>query len=163
MSEHRRILVQCIGNRLRRDDGAGPRVADLLRQAELPDNVVIGEYWGEGSELMHAWHQAATVILVDSAHGGSAPGTLHSFNAAKQSIPRDFCYYTSHRFGVAEAVELARVLRQLPTTLFLHAIEGADFSPGEGLSEAVAAATQRLAEQLREQLCAAPASPSATI
>jgi hydrogenase maturation protease len=145
-------LIQCIGNRLRRDDGAGPYIADLLKQAGLADDIEIQEHWGEGSELMQYWDSAAKVVLIDSACSGGAPGSRHTFDAIKQEIPRDFCYYTSHRFGVAEAVEVARALGQLPPSLQLYAIEGADFSQGEGLSDAVRAAARQLAEELRLQL-----------
>jgi hydrogenase maturation protease len=36
VAERARWLIQCIGNRLRRDDGAGPVVGDRLRSLGLP-------------------------------------------------------------------------------------------------------------------------------
>ena len=150
------ILIQCIGNRLRGDDGVGPLVADRLREARLGKSIQIQEQWGEGTELMRHWQMADCVILVDAASSNATAGTLHRFDAHRDSIPKDFCYYTSHRFGVAEAIEMARVLGQLPAELHLNAIEGAVFELGEAMSPAVADAAEALAVELIQQLASSP-------
>ena len=147
-----RTLIQCIGNRLGRDDGAGPAVADRLRRQSFPARTDIREHWGEGSELMQEWDRAKRVILVDAAASGATPGTIHRFDARVQAIPKGFCYYSTHRFGVAEAVELARVLGQLPKEIYLYAIEGTDFGNGEELSPAVAEAVENLSADILKQL-----------
>lgn len=146
------ILVQCIGNRLRQDDGAGPAVADRLRDADLPEQVQVQEHWGEGSELMRHWHAADQVILVDAAYSGAPAGQYWHLDAHRDPIPRDLCYRGTHRFGVVEAVETARALGQLPPALTLWAIEGEAFAWGEGLSPAVEAAVARVAEAIRRQI-----------
>jgi len=147
-----RTLVQCIGNRLARDDGAGPAVADRLRQHSFAAAVDIREHWGEGSALMQEWKSVERVILVDAAAGGSPPGTIHRFDARTEAIPKGFCCYHTHRFGVAEAVELSRVLDRLPGKIRLYAIEGADFGSGEGLSPTVAEAVENLTEEIISRL-----------
>ena len=144
----RPTLIQCIGNSLRHDDGAGPALARRLR-LDPPPGTLVSEHWGEGSELMQAWPGHDRVILVDAAASGATPGTLHRFDASQQQIPSDFLCYSTHRFGVAEAVELARVLGALPLALTLYAIEGEDFSEGEGLSPLVDRAVDRLVDHLR--------------
>lgn len=152
MTDHPPTLIQCIGNRLGRDDGAGPAVADRLRQPGLPARTEIREHWGEGTELMREWERAERVILVDAASSGAAPGTIHRFDARTQAIPKGFCCYSTHRFGVAEAVELARALGRLPGEIRLYAIEGMDFGNGEGLSPAVAEAVDNLSTDILRQL-----------
>ena len=152
MSDLPQILVQCIGNRLGRDDGAGPAVADRLGQPALPARTEIREHWGEGSELMQGWERAERVIMVDAASSGAPPGTIHRFDARIQAIPKGFCCYNTHRFGVAEAVELARALGRLPKEIHLYAIEGTDFGNGEGLSPAVAEAVDNLSADIMKHL-----------
>jgi hydrogenase maturation protease len=147
-----RTLIQCIGNRLGRDDGAGPAVADRLRRQSLPARTDICKHWGEGSQLMQEWDRAERVILVDAAASGAPPGTIHRFDARAQAIPKGFCCYSTHRFGVAEAVELARVLGRLPKEIRLYAIEGTDFGNGEGLSPAVAEAVENLSADIFKHL-----------
>jgi hydrogenase maturation protease len=146
------ILIQCIGNRLRSDDGAGPAVADRLNQLGLPNGVRISEHWGEGTELMQEWETADRVILVDAAKSGVPTGTIHRFDVQTHTIPKNFCYYSTHRFGVAEAVELARALGRLPNLLYLYAIEGEDFSPGEMLSPAVSRAVDAVCAEIGDQV-----------
>ena len=147
-----RILIQCIGNRLRSDDGAGTAVADRLVRMDLPAQMTIREHWGEGTRLMQEWETTVRVILVDAARSGAPPGTIHRIDAKAQAIPKGFCYYNTHRFGVAEAVELARALGRLPATLHLLAIEGRIFDPGQILSPEVAKAVEIVSAEIGEQV-----------
>jgi hydrogenase maturation protease len=67
-----------------------------------------------------------------------------------------FFHYSTHAFSVAEAVELARSLDQLPAHLVVYGIEGANFAAGVELSpaveQAVEAAVERLAQEIRDVL-----------
>ncbi|MCW9033731.1 MAG: hydrogenase maturation protease [Rhodospirillales bacterium] len=145
---NKRPLILCVGNRLRRDDGFGPVVADELRSLEISD-MDIEESWGEGTKLMQAWEGRSHVIIVDAAHSGTAePGVFHYFNATETEIPRDFFRYTTHRFGVAEAVELARNLKALPPQVEIYAVEGEDFGNGEGLTLRVEQAVEGILKRL---------------
>lgn len=120
------------------------------------------EYPGEGTELMQAWEGVERVLLVDAACSGATPGTIHRFDPLNGPLPRGFFYYSTHRFGVAEAVELAKVLGLLPPRLTLYAIEGGCFNAGDGLTEPVALAAARLAgEILSDSPC--PIAPQAVI
>ena len=148
----RKILIQCLGNRLRGDDAAGPRVAELLRTTGLPDDIEIREHWGEAGDLMDHWQGAELVILVDAARSDAAPGTLHSFDAGDAPMPRGLFHSSTHRFGVAEAVELARVLGRLPGQVRLYAIEGRSFALGADLSPEVQDAARLLAERISGDL-----------
>ena len=148
----RKILIQCLGNRLRGDDAAGPRVAELLRTAPLPKEAEIREHWGEAGDLMDHWQGVDLVILVDAATSDAAPGTLHVFDAHHVSTPKGLFHSSTHRFGVAEAVELARVLGQLPGQVFLYAIEARSFVLGADLSAEVEDAARRLAERITRDL-----------
>jgi len=101
---------------------------------------------------MQEWPGADQVIVVDAACSGSPAGTTHFVDASRDRIPAGLCYRSTHRFGVAEAVEVARVLAQLPGKLYLFAIEGEDFSLGEGLSPGVADSTRALVAKLLGEL-----------
>ena len=122
----------------------GPENINLV-EPEAGIYTVLVEHWGEGSELMQHWPDSRSVILVDAARSGAVPGTIHRFDALREAIPKQFCYYSTHRFGVAEAVELARTLGRLPARICLYAIEGESFDLGSPLSSAVTAATEEVA------------------
>jgi hydrogenase maturation protease len=148
-----RCLVVGVGNDFRRDDGAGIVAARRLRAAAIP-GVQVVEACGEGAGLMDIWSGAPCVHLVDASRSGAAPGTIRRIDATTQTVPADLFHYSSHAFGVAEAVEMARALGALPPRLVLHAVEGADFSVGEGLTPVVKAAVDRLVRDLAAELLA---------
>jgi len=129
-------LIIGVGNLYRSDDGAGPCIASRLREF-VPVGVTVLEESGEGAALLEAWQGATAVILVDAAQSGAPPGTIHRIDARRQQVPSRFFHYSSHAFGVGEAIEMARVLHLLPASLLLYGIEGRNFSEGIGLSEEV--------------------------
>jgi hydrogenase maturation protease len=148
------LVIIGVGNRYRRDDGVGLLIARRVREG-VPPGVPVLEESGEGAALMEAWRGAATVILCDAVRSGAAPGTIHRLEADRQPIPTGFFHYSTHAFSVAEAVELARALGELPPRLIIYGIEGADFTAGTALSPAVEAAAHTV---IREVLAAAHAA-----
>lgn len=145
-------LVIGLGNDFRRDDGAGRVAARRVREL-AGDAVRVIEESGEGATLMDTWREAEFVILIDAVHSGAEPGTVHRLDAHAQPIPSNFFHYSTHAFSVAEAVELARALGQLPPRLLVFGIEGNDFTSGEGLSPEVAAAVEQVAQTIATDLC----------
>ena len=152
-------LVIGLGNAFRGDDGVGRVVARRLREVALP-GVTVREESGEGAALMEAWMDAGAVILVDAVQSGAAPGTIHRLDATRTPVPSRFFHYSTHAFSVAEAVELARALNQLPPRLILYGIEGGDFTAGEQLSPEVAAAVDELLPRIRQEIQSVIANPN---
>lgn len=139
-----RFLVIGIGNAWRRDDGAGPAVAERLAERGVSTLVLPGE----GAELIEAWTGAERVAVVDAMRGGTAPGSVHRFDATAAPLPGGAFACLSHRFGLAEAIEMARLLGRLPPQLEVWGIEAADFGQGPGLSPKVAAAVALVVAEL---------------
>lgn len=133
-----------VGNRFRRDDGAGPEVADRLAAAGLQAI----EHAGDGAALLDilSAHREATVI--DATRSGKSPGTIVWIDAVHEALPQDVFNRSTHLFGLAEAVETLRSLGGLPERLVIAGIEGADFEMGQGLSEPVARAVEKVVEQI---------------
>jgi hydrogenase maturation protease len=136
VSVNPRILIVGVGSQERGDDGVGLLVARAMSSRNLSHTTILEES-GEGGALLEAWKGADAVILVDAVSSGAAPGTLHRFDAQAQSIPAKFFRFSSHTFGVAEAIELARALNQLPPRLVVFGIEGKAFETGIGISPEV--------------------------
>ena len=134
-------LVIGVGNPLRHDDAVGLAVAKRT-------GGVLHE--GECSPLVDLWAAHGEVIVVDAASSGAVAGTVSRFDAAAGPVPIRGVRSSTHAFGVHEAIELARSLGRLPARLEVYAIEGADFSPGAGLTPAV----ERAAAELAADLCA---------
>jgi hydrogenase maturation protease len=103
---------------------------------------------GDGAGLIDLFEAAPHVILVDAARSGAVAGTLHVFDAKQASLPAHFFHYSTHLFGLAEAVETARALGALPRILWVYGIEGAGFEVGEALSAPVRAGAAALVARL---------------
>jgi hydrogenase maturation protease len=146
------ILIIGLGNDYRGDDAVGRVLARRL-QAIADDNIRVLEESGEGVALMESWKGGDFVFLIDAVHSGGAAGTIHRFDAATQPIPGSFFHYLTHAFSVAEAVELARALNQLPPRLIVYGIEGKNFDSWLGLSPEVEAAAEEVFRMVKEELC----------
>lgn len=148
----RRLLVIGAGNELRRDDAAGLEAARRL--AEYP-GVEVREARGDMTSLADLWDADDSVVVVDAARSGALPGSVHRFDATSDPLPAAFGRGSTHALGVADAVELARALGRLPSKLIVYGIEGEDFSAGEGMSAAVAAAVDETAVRIAEEISGA--------
>ncbi len=130
-----------LGNEWRGDDGVGLEVARRLGGTRLT---------GEPVGLVDALNGSAEIVLVDAVCSGAEPGAVHVFDASTEPLPAAVFGATStHTIGLAEAVELARSLGRLPGRVLLYGIEGADFGFGKRFSPEVAAAADRVVEEVR--------------
>jgi hydrogenase maturation protease len=145
------MLVIGIGNPYRGDDAVGLVVAQRVRERAL-SGVTVLECLGEGTTLMEAWNGADAVIVVDAVKAHTAPGSIYRLDARQKPIPADFFHYSTHAFSVAEAIELARALDQLPRWLVVYGIEGRDFGAGGEMSSEVAGAAQEVAERILKDI-----------
>jgi len=145
-----------VGNPFRSDDGVGRIVARRLRE-EVPSGVKIQEESGDGTELLEAWKGADCVILVDAVQSGAPPGTIHRIDARTETLPTWFSHSSTHAFGVAEAIELARAMGDLPARLIVYGIEGLDFSAGTELSPDVAEVVPAAANLILHEIMHLPA------
>ncbi len=143
----KRLLIG-IGNPFRRDDGVGIQIADKIR-AMHPVGVEVHTLSGEGTALMASWLGAEQVVVVDAVRSKSTPGKIHEIDAAMVRVPSEFFHYSSHAFGVAEAIELSRVLNQLPPRVSVIGVEGLDFSEGVGLSPKVEVAVEEAVAKIK--------------
>ncbi len=133
------LVILCFGNPDRGDDAAGALVAREL-------NLTLAE-----PAAILDLDPEAHVILVDTVVTGSAPGTIHEWDGLTRPLARETFRCSTHAMGVAEAIELARVLGRLPGRLTIFGIEGAQFGVGSAPQEAVCVAARKLARHLAAQ------------
>jgi hydrogenase maturation protease len=141
------LLIVGLGNAWRGDDGAGTAVARALGD---DPRVLVHE--GEPIALLDAWAGAAEVMVVDAVSSGAPAGTVHRLDAAAAPLPATVARGSTHAFGLAETIELARTLDRLPPRLMVYGIEGEDFLAGDELSAPVRAAVDAVRRELRERL-----------
>jgi hydrogenase maturation protease len=161
-------VVIGVGNPDRGDDAAGPAVARRLQNGimavpELDPDIAqairprIVEHGGEATTLVLQMDGAEQAFLIDACVSGGPPGTIHRFDVSCNAMPAVASGVSTHGFGLAAAVELARALGRLPRRSIVYAIEGASFEAGAPLSPPVAEAVAEVALRLRAEIAACKA------
>jgi len=147
-----RLKVIGVGNEWRGDDAVGLLVARRLK-ADQPPQVQITECRGTVTAVQEAWKDAAGVIVVDAVVSGGPPGAIFRFNAHAGGVPAQLSRSpSSHGWGVAEALALGQVFQELPPWLIIYGIAGKNFSPGQQVSQEVAAAIPELVRRIEREI-----------
>ena len=107
---------------------------------------------GEPTALMDAWEGAEAVWLVDAVSSGAKAGVVHRVDVSTEALPAGLFRASTHHFGLADAVELARALGRLPPHTIVYGIEGARFTAGGELTPEVSAAVPEVAASIRREL-----------
>jgi hydrogenase maturation protease len=142
-----RVLVAAIGNPDRGDDGAGALVAARLA-GRLPADVALVSRRGDVLALIDDWAGFDAVVCIDAAAAMGRPGRIDRIDAAGGELLPDASFASSHAFGLAETITLARLLRSLPAIVIVYAIEGACFAGGAAMTPEVTAAAAEVADRV---------------
>ena len=137
------LLVIGYGNTLRRDDGAGPWVAEAVAALDLPGVRTLVRHQLT-PELADPIAAAGTVVFVDACAVATAAvgwGRL---------APADSAQILAHAANPATLLALARQLFGRAPEAWLLTVPASDFAFGEGLSPA----TQRHCPQAVQHICA---------
>ena len=137
-----RVVVAGLGSEFRRDDGAGPLVAERA-VTRAGRGTVIGPL-ADPLDLLGEWDDADLAVVVDAVHSGRVPGTLTTVelvDGPDGELPGGHRGSSStHGIGLAGVLRLARAVDRAPRRVVVVGIEGDDFGQGTGLSPAVQAA-----------------------
>ena len=144
-------MIVGAGNAFRRDDGAGLATARRLSGA-LPRDIRVLAKEGDFAALLDDWQGVDAVLVIDATASGTEPGTICRYEAHERPLPSVFSRSSTHSFGVAEAIELARALGRLPARVIVFGIEGRDFTPGEGLSPDVDSAVNEVVKRVTQEV-----------
>ena len=132
-----RLLVLCVGNDLRGDDGIGCEIARRLASVEDPGrDVRLAE--DDALSLMDAWEGYERVLIVDALQPNGSPGRVLTLDPTEGPLNAIMNDVTSHGLGLGHSLELARSLGRLPRRCLVVGMEGVRFTIGEGLSPEVA-------------------------
>jgi hydrogenase maturation protease len=147
-AERSHILLLGVGNLHRRDDGIGPAIAERLKPRLSPRCRQAVERGDDVARLVTAWEGFDAAFVVDAALSGEAPGTLSVSDGADKRGAAAVRHPSSHGFGLLEAAALSRALGGLPETFRIISVAARDFGQGDGLSPALAARLDALAEEV---------------
>lgn len=154
----RRILIACVGNVLRHDDGFGVAVARALECAPLPEGVDLIETGiGGMSVVQQLMDGYDALIVVDVVDRGAPPGTIWVLEPdvpAPNSIARDEWRVLFQNLHLAEPYRIflmAKSLGALPSLIKLVGCQPQDIDTmDEHLSRPVARAVPIAADRVRQ-------------
>jgi len=135
-------IIGC-GNLHRGDDAAGIIAAERLRAMGVEAAVCVGGF----AQLMDMWHGADDVIVIDAVATGAPAGTVHLWDASRP-LPFSKSSASTHGMGIAEAIELSRALKRLPSRLQIYGIEGRNFEVGSSPLPAVVEGAEEVARRI---------------
>lgn len=135
------------GNVDRGDDGAGPAVAERLREL----GIEVGIRSGDPLALLDYSLPPDDVILIDAIVTGAPVGTIRVWDSPPAHIPLSTTA-SSHGFDITKAIELARALGRLPARLRIYGIEGRQFAAGAPISSEVGRAIEAVVRQIAAEI-----------
>ncbi|RMG53409.1 MAG: hydrogenase maturation protease, partial [Acidobacteria bacterium] len=118
----------------------------------LSGQMTTRETSGDGMELMELWRGRERVILIDAVQSGARPGTVHRWEVHHEPLPGRWFAHSTHALSVAEAIEIARALGELPSWFVVYGIEGRRFDVGAELSSPVRRAIPELLRRIERDL-----------
>jgi hydrogenase maturation protease len=123
-----------------------------VERQQAPPDIEVIEHSGEATALIAHMDGAEQLLLIDACVSGAPPGTIHRFDVSSASMPAVASAFSTHGFGLAPAIELARALGQLPRRTIVYAIDGMSFEAGAPLSPPVAAAVPEAVRRLHAEI-----------
>lgn len=139
------LRVVCLGEPMAGDDGVGVVVASQLAAAGVPAELLV-----DPLGLVELAARPEPLLIVDALATSGAEGRLLWLSL--EDLARDAQPISSHRVGVAAALELARALSPLPPVEVLAITIRAPERLGPGLSPQVARAAELAARAIVERL-----------
>jgi hydrogenase maturation protease len=149
-------LVIGLGNILLRDDGAGIRAVEALRDlAErdqtMPPDARFVDGGTLGMDLLRTVEGARLLLLLDAVDLDLPPGTVTVLRG-DAIVAAGGRWGGAAEGGVGELLAVARLMGWLPDPVALVGIQVADMGFGMGLSERVEAALPGAVEAARREL-----------
>ena len=146
-----KAVVIGLGNLYMRDDGLGIRVAQVLKERDLGENVSVQEHPEMDLTVIENLQGASRVIVVDAVRGGKEPGTVSKYALAPRK--GDLTQLPSlHSLALSDILDLAMSSGMLTCPVVIVGVEPKDDSLGVGLSPEVESALPKVIEAVIKEL-----------
>lgn len=147
MTPRTNTLVLGLGSVERADDGVGPALVGRLAEGGLRDaDLIAGPR--DAAWILDAWSGRPRVLVLDAVRSGRPVGRVMRIDPSDGPFV-DPAGASTHGLGLASAIELGRVLGDLPERLVLVGIEGGCFELGAEMSPLVRAALPEAVDRAR--------------
>ena len=134
-NKNSRTAIIGIGNPVMADDGIGPRlVSELEGAAREVDLIDMGT---GGMQLVHVLARYDSVLIIDSADMGLAPGEHRVFMPEEVVSLKETRAYSLHDWDLMRSIEISRSLGEAPEKILIFAVQPESLQMEEGLSSVV--------------------------
>ena len=147
----KRVIVGCVGNVLRGDDGFGPAVAERL--SDLPEGAEVIETGIGGIALLQELMAGCDgLVLIDAVDRGEKPGTLF---VIEPEVPDGEHVSDLHLANPERVLTMAKAMGALPKRLLIVGCQPAETDElDERLSPAVTGAVPEAEAKVRDTVSA---------
>ncbi len=132
-----------VGNVLKRDDGVGVRVAQIMAGLRLPPSVEVYDAGTVGLEAAAMLERRQLVVVADAIEAAAEPGAIFRFSP-QQLRPYVKTALSLHDVHLLDALDETRLLGTAPAQVTVFAVQVGDVSTGLGLSPAVEASLEKV-------------------
>ena len=143
-----------MGNPWMSDEGIGIHVITRLQRTEIADTIDILDLGTSGMRALHELEGRETVVFVDCALMGEAPGTMRRFTPDDVETRKVQPRLSLHEGDLLSTIALARRLGKAPRRIVIFGIEPETIEPGESLSPDLAARLDQYVAEIGEMLAA---------
>ena len=146
-----KIAVLGIGNPLRRDDGLGIRVVQVMQSASGYAGVDIID-GGTAPDLFSLLDEGvAKVVIVDALRGKGEPGSIYRLEITEENISTQPSA-SLHGLGVLDSLQLMVRLGMRPPEVIIIGVEPYDVAHGFGLSPQMEALVPQVITAVEKEL-----------
>ena len=152
MQRNDRVLVLGLGNRLLRDDAAGPLAVEQLAASAASPRAVFRDGGTIGLQLLPEIEQAEAFIAIDAAAFGAPPGTVRVFEGAEMDRQLGGRKRSAHEVALFDLMATALLNDRLPSRRALVAVQPQSTELGLEPTPAVAASIPKLCARVQALL-----------
>jgi hydrogenase maturation protease len=147
-----RVAIIGIGNPMMSDDGIGPGlIAELEGSVPGVDLIDMGT---GGMQLVHVLAGYDSVLIIDSADMGLAPGESRVFSPDDVVSFKETRAYSLHDWDLMRSIEISRQLGEAPARILILAVQPGCLEMREGLSPEVEKGILGYIEAIRRSVVA---------
>ena len=147
-----KTLILGVGNPICGDDGAGPRVIEMLAEKDLPPHVTIEDAGTPGWGLPVWLDGFSSIILVDTMDMDLEPGGWRRFLPEEVRIIAQNQVVSLHHTDLANGLALSQALEILPDQILFYGIQPANTSPGTPMSSPVSSRLPEVVESILKDI-----------
>lgn len=155
-----RVVILGIGNTLLADEGVGIHaMRELQRLCPDRGDIELIDGGTLSFNLLPAIEMARSLIVIDAANLGEAPGSFRCFSGDEFDDFLGKARHTAHEIGLRELLDMASLNGWLPRRRALIGVQPLSVDWGEMPTQAVAAViptVASLALRLADQWCSVP-------